>query len=146
MVQLNPAKWGKKKKEEAPKPRRMGRLPLKQRRAAQAAAKKKREEAAAKRAEERANRPYSELSPREKASRDRQKRFKQQKELREQKKAAKNNKSSTNKSKLKMSSIEKRNRATLGDKRVDYLKEKHAAWKKARKEGKLADWRKKYKS
>ena len=53
MVQLNPAKWGKKKKEEAPKPKRRGRLPLKQRKAAQEEARKRREEAGAKRKKER---------------------------------------------------------------------------------------------
>tara|TARA_R100000152_G_C6654699_1_gene95320 strand:- start:7 stop:432 length:426 start_codon:yes stop_codon:yes gene_type:complete len=140
MVQLNPAKWGKKKKEEeTPKPRRTGRLPLKERKAAQAAAMKKREEEAAKRAEARANRPWSELSHREKAGRKRSQTLKAQKELKEQKKAAKNNKSSTNKtnkSKLKMSSIERENRARFGDKEIDALKARHKAWKEARRKKK----------
>ena len=56
MVQLNPAKWGKKKKEEE-KPKRRGRAPLKERQANQKRIQKKRDEDAAKRREEIANRP-----------------------------------------------------------------------------------------
>ena len=55
---------------------------------------------------------------------------------------------SANKEKLKstkMHSIEKKNREIHGDKAVDRLKQKHKEWKKARKEGKLDEWRKKWK-
>jgi hypothetical protein len=55
------------------------------------------------------------------------------------------------KKKKKMHSIEKRNREIFNDRKVDNegtidkLKIRHAAWKKARKEGKLKEWEKKYK-
>ena len=45
----------------------------------------------------------------------------------------------------KMHSIEKKNREIHGNKAVDRLKTKHKEWKKARKEGKLDEWRKKWK-
>ena len=41
--------------------------------------------------------------------------------------------------------IEQKNRELFGDKRIDALKIKHAEWKKARKEGTLKEWEKKYK-
>ena len=44
----------------------------------------------------------------------------------------------------KMHSIEKKNREIHGNKAVDRLKTKHKEWKKARKEGKLAEWKKKW--
>jgi len=53
-----------------------------------------------------------------------------------------------NKEKLKstkMHSIEKKNREIHGDKAVDRLKQKHKEWKKARKAGKLDEWKKKWK-
>lgn len=53
--------------------------------------------------------------------------------------------SDSNKKKLKMHSIEKKNREIHGNKAVDRLKTKHKEWKKARKEGKLDEWRKKWK-
>jgi len=55
---------------------------------------------------------------------------------------------SPNKKKLKstkMHSIERKNREIHGDKAVDRLKQKHKEWKKARKEGKLDEWKKKWK-
>tara|TARA_R100001443_G_scaffold115676_1_gene134004 strand:- start:1497 stop:2150 length:654 start_codon:yes stop_codon:yes gene_type:complete len=58
------------------------------------------------------------------------------------------NKNSSNKEKLKsgkMHSIEKKNREIHGDAAVDRLKQKHKEWKKARKEGKLDEWKKKWK-
>ena len=54
---------------------------------------------------------------------------------------------SVNKEKLKstkMHSIEKKNREIHGNKAVDRLKQKHKEWKKARKEGKLDEWKKKW--
>ena len=58
-------------------------------------------------------------------------------------------KKSTTKKKTKHESpyktIEQRNRETFGDKHIDALKIKTAAWKKARKEGTLKEWEKKYK-
>jgi len=54
------------------------------------------------------------------------------------------NKISANKKKKRMHPIEKRNRAIHGDTEVQNLKDRHAAWKKARKEGTLADWEKTY--
>ena len=57
------------------------------------------------------------------------------------------NKNSSNKEKLKsgkMHSIEKKNRKIHGDTAVDRLKQKHKEWKKARKEGKLDEWKKKW--
>tara|TARA_R100001443_G_scaffold86895_1_gene93519 strand:- start:494 stop:1054 length:561 start_codon:yes stop_codon:yes gene_type:complete len=45
----------------------------------------------------------------------------------------------------KMGSIEKKNRKIHGDTAINKLKIKHADWKKARKEGKLDEWKKKYK-
>ena len=65
-----------------------------------------------------------------------------------------NNKSSDssskkdNKEKLKsgkMHAIERKNREIHGGAAVDRLKQKHKEWKKARKEGKLDEWRKKWK-
>ena len=44
----------------------------------------------------------------------------------------------------KMHSIEKKNREIHGNKAVDRLKTKHKEWKKARKEGKLDEWKKKW--
>ena len=44
--------------------------------------------------------------------------------------------------KKKMHAIEKRNREIHGDTKVQALKDRHAAWKKARKEGTLAEWEK----
>ncbi len=44
----------------------------------------------------------------------------------------------------KMHMLEKRNRERLGNAAVDRLKQKHAEWKKARKEGKLSEWEKKW--
>tara|TARA_B100001250_G_scaffold134629_1_gene115116 strand:+ start:214 stop:789 length:576 start_codon:yes stop_codon:yes gene_type:complete len=55
---------------------------------------------------------------------------------------------SANKEKLKstkMHAIEKKNREIHGNKAVDRLKQKHKEWKKARKEGKLDEWKKKWK-
>ena len=49
------------------------------------------------------------------------------------------------KKKKKMHSIEKKNREIHGDKAINKLKIRHADWKKARKEGKLKEWEKKYK-
>ena len=40
---------------------------------------------------------------------------------------------------------EAKNRKIHGDKKIDALKIKHSEWKKARKEGTMADWNKKYK-
>ena len=56
-----------------------------------------------------------------------------------------NQSSDSNKKKLKMHSIERKNREIHGNKAVDRLKTKHKEWKKARKEGKLDEWRKKWK-
>ena len=42
-------------------------------------------------------------------------------------------------------SIESSNRKIHGDKKIDALKIKHSAWKKARKEGTMDEWNKKYK-
>jgi len=59
-----------------------------------------------------------------------------------------NNKGSANKEKLKstkMHSIERKNREIHGGAAVDRLKQKHKEWKKARKEGKLDEWKKKWK-
>ena len=56
--------------------------------------------------------------------------------------------SSPNNEKLKstkMHSIERKNREIHGGAAVDRLKQKHKEWKKARKEGKLDEWRKKWK-
>ena len=50
----------------------------------------------------------------------------------------------TKRSGKKMHSIEKKNREIHGNKAVDRLKTKHKEWKKARKEGKLAEWKKKW--
>jgi len=44
----------------------------------------------------------------------------------------------------KMHMLEKRNRERLGDTAVERLKQRHAEWKKARKEGKLSEWEKKW--
>ena len=55
-----------------------------------------------------------------------------------------NQSSDSNKKKLKMHSIERKNREIHGNKAVDRLKTKHKEWKKARKEGKLAEWKKKW--
>ena len=44
----------------------------------------------------------------------------------------------------KMGAIERKNRKIFGDKKIDALKIRHADWKKARKAGTLAQWRKKY--
>ena len=44
-----------------------------------------------------------------------------------------------------MHSIEKKNREIHGDTAINKLKIRHADWKKARKEGKLKEWEKKYK-
>ena len=41
--------------------------------------------------------------------------------------------------------IESSNRKIHGDKKIDALKIKHSEWKKARKEGTMDDWNKKYK-
>ena len=46
--------------------------------------------------------------------------------------------------KKRMHPIEKRNREIHGGTEVQKLKDRHAAWKKARKEGTLADWEKTY--
>ena len=56
----------------------------------------------------------------------------------------KNKSSDSNKKRLKMHSIERKNREIHGNKAVDRLKTKHKEWKKARKEGKLAEWKKKW--
>ena len=53
-----------------------------------------------------------------------------------------NQKTSTGGKKKKMHAIEKRNREIHGDTKVQALKDRHAAWKKARKEGTLAEWEK----
>ena len=45
----------------------------------------------------------------------------------------------------KMHSIEKKNREIHGDTAINRLKQKHKEWKKARKEGKLDEWKKKWK-
>ena len=42
-------------------------------------------------------------------------------------------------------SIEASNRKIHGDKKIDALKIKHSEWKKARKEGTMDEWNKKYK-
>jgi len=42
-------------------------------------------------------------------------------------------------------SIESSNRKIHGDKKIDALKIKHSEWKKARKEGTMDEWNKKYK-
>lgn len=49
------------------------------------------------------------------------------------------------KKKKKMHSIEKKNREIHGDTAINKLKIRHADWKKAREEGKLKEWEKKYK-
>ena len=46
--------------------------------------------------------------------------------------------------KKKMHAIERRNREIHGDTKVQALKDRHAAWKKARKEGTLAEWEKEH--
>ena len=43
-----------------------------------------------------------------------------------------------------MHAIERKNREIHGGAAVDRLKQKHKEWKKARKEGKLAEWKKKW--
>lgn len=56
-----------------------------------------------------------------------------------------NNLTIKKKKKKKMHSIEKKNREIHGDTAINKLKIRHADWKKARKEGKLKEWEKKYK-
>ena len=51
----------------------------------------------------------------------------------------------SNNSRMKMHSIEKKNREIHGDKAINTLKQKHKEWRKARKEGKLDEWKKKWK-
>ena len=46
----------------------------------------------------------------------------------------------------KMHPIEKRNREIHGDDRIDAVKKYHEGWKKARKEGRLEEWKKKNKA
>ena len=46
----------------------------------------------------------------------------------------------------KMHAIEKRNREIHGDDRIDAVKKYHEGWKKARKEGRLEEWKKKNKA
>lgn len=55
-------------------------------------------------------------------------------------------KSSSKSSGKKMHAIEKRNREIHGDDRIDAVKKYHAGWKKARKEGRLEEWKKKNKA
>ena len=62
------------------------------------------------------------------------------KENKEKKKVEK-----SNNSRMKMHAIERKNREIHGDKAVNRLKTKHKEWKKARKEGKLDEWKKKWK-
>ena len=55
-------------------------------------------------------------------------------------------KSSSKSSGKKMHAIEKRNREIHGDDRIDAVKKYHEGWKKARKEGRLEEWKKKNKA
>ena len=63
----------------------------------------------------------------------------------EKKEEKKEDSATKEKLKSKMHSIEKKNREIHGDKAINRLKTKHKEWKKARKEGKLDEWKKKWK-
>ena len=69
-------------------------------------------------------------------------------QLKIKKKTNENNESNNDKVKVKkkkMHSIEKKNREIHGDTAINTLKQKHAEWKVARKNGTLDAWRKKWK-
>ena len=54
------------------------------------------------------------------------------------------NKESSKSTSKRMGAIERENRKRFGNTKIDALKIRHADWKKARKAGTLAQWRKKY--